>query len=98
MGRIGKAAGILIAVIVPILIKGVLDTINLLPVVPGRWNCCLVVGSWSWSNLRTTPSAKSWSRASPNCVRNTWLSTASATTPAAGGSDRCRSRQKYWRG
>ena len=35
MGRIGKSLGILVAVIVAqILIKGVLDTINLLPLVP----------------------------------------------------------------
>ena len=56
MGRIGKAAGILIAVIVAqILIKGVLDTINLLPVVPGLLELLglVVVGSWSWNNLRT---------------------------------------------
>ena len=38
MGRIGKIVGIFAAVIVAqILIKGILDTINLLPVVPG---CC----------------------------------------------------------
>ena len=57
MGRIGKAAGILIAVIVAqILIKGVLDTINLLPVVPGLVELLglVVVGSWSWNNLRTS--------------------------------------------
>ena len=36
IGKVGKAAGILLAVIVAqILIKGVLDTINLLPIVPG---------------------------------------------------------------
>ena len=57
MGRIGKAHGILIAVIVAqILIKGVLDTINLLPVVPGLLAGLglVVVGSWSWKNLRTS--------------------------------------------
>ena len=57
MGRIGKAAGILIAVIVAqILIKGVLDTINLLPLVPGLLELLglVVVGSWSWNNLRTS--------------------------------------------
>ena len=57
MGRIGKAAGILIAVIVAqILIKGVLDTINLLPVVPGLLELLglVVVGSWSWNNLRNS--------------------------------------------
>ncbi|MEI7952473.1 MAG: CAAD domain-containing protein, partial [Synechococcaceae cyanobacterium ELA182] len=36
MGKIGKASGIILAVIVAqILIKGVLDTINLLPIIPG---------------------------------------------------------------
>ena len=57
MGRLGKAAGILIAVIVAqILIKGVLDTINQLPVVPGLLELLglVVVGSWSWNNLRTS--------------------------------------------
>ena len=57
MGRIGKATGILIAVIVAqILIKGVLDTIHLLPVVPGLLELLglVVVGSWSWNNLRTS--------------------------------------------
>ena len=57
MGRIGKATGILIAVIVAqILIKGVLDTINLLPVVPGLLELLglVVVGSWSWNNMRTS--------------------------------------------
>ena len=57
MGRIGKATGILIAVIVAqILIKGVLDTINLLPVVPGLLELLglVVVGSWSRNNLRTS--------------------------------------------
>ena len=51
MGRIGKATGVILAVIVAqILIKGVLDTINLLPVVPGL----VVVGQWSWHNLTTS--------------------------------------------
>ena len=57
MGRIGKAAGILIAVIVAqILIKGVLDTINLLPVVPGLLELLgvVVVGQSSWKNLTTS--------------------------------------------
>ena len=57
LAGIGKAAGILIAVIVAqILIKGVLDTINLLPVVPGLLELLglVVVGSWSWNNLRTS--------------------------------------------
>ncbi|OUE49464.1 MAG: hypothetical protein BTM33_03080 [Synechococcus sp. Lanier] len=57
MGRIGKSIGILVAVIVAqVLIKGVLDTINLLPVVPGLLELLglVVVGSWSWGNLRTS--------------------------------------------
>ena len=57
MGRIGKSIGILVAVIVAqILIKGVLDTINLLPLVPGLLELLglVVIGSWSWSNLRTS--------------------------------------------
>ena len=57
MGRIGKATGILIAgIVAQILIKGVLDTINLLPVVPGLLELLglVVVGSWSWNNLRTS--------------------------------------------
>ena len=39
-----------------LLIKGVLDTINLLPVVPGLLELLglVVVGSWSWNNLRTS--------------------------------------------
>jgi hypothetical protein len=57
MGRIGKSAGILLAVIVAqILIKGVLDTINLLPVIPGLLELLglVVVGQWSWQNLTTS--------------------------------------------
>jgi hypothetical protein len=57
MGRIGKAAGVILAVIVAqILIKGVLDTINLLPVVPGLLELLglVVVGQWSWQNLTTS--------------------------------------------
>ncbi|MEB3240596.1 MAG: CAAD domain-containing protein, partial [Synechococcus sp.] len=57
MGRIGKSIGILVAVIVAqILIKGVLDTINLLPLVPGLLELLglVVVGSWGWNNLRTS--------------------------------------------
>lgn len=56
MGRIGKVAGILAVVIVAqILIKGVLDTINLLPIVPGLLQLLglVVVGQWSWQNLTT---------------------------------------------
>jgi hypothetical protein len=57
MGRIGKIAGIFAAVIVAqILIKGILDTINLLPVVPGLLELLgvVVVGQWSWRNLTTS--------------------------------------------
>ena len=57
MGRIGKATGVILAVIVAqILIKGVLDTINLLPIVPGLLELLglIVVGQWSWNNLTTS--------------------------------------------
>ena len=57
VGRAGKAFGVIIAVIVAqILIKGVLDTINLLPVVPGLLELLglVVVGQWSWQNLTTS--------------------------------------------
>jgi hypothetical protein len=56
MSRIGKATGVIVGVIVAqILIKGVLDTINLLPVVPGLLELLglVVVGQWSWQNLTT---------------------------------------------
>jgi hypothetical protein len=56
VGRIGKASGVLLAVIIAqILIKGVLDTINLLPIVPGLLELLglVVVGNWSWANLTT---------------------------------------------
>ena len=56
-GRIGKIVGIFAAVIVAqILIKGILDTINLLPVVPGLLELLgvVVVGQWSWKNLITS--------------------------------------------
>jgi hypothetical protein len=56
-GRIGKAAGVILAVIVAqILIKGVLDTINLLPIIPGLLELLglVVVGTWSWQNLTTS--------------------------------------------
>lgn len=52
-----KAVGVLVAVIVAqVLIKGVLDTINLLPVVPGLLELLglVVVGQWSWQNLTTS--------------------------------------------
>ena len=57
LGRIGKATGVIVAVIVAqILIKGVLDTINLLPIVPGLLELLglIVVGQWSWNNLTTS--------------------------------------------
>ena len=56
MGRIGKIVGIFAAVIIAqILIKGILDTINLLPIVPGLLELLgvVVVGQWSWKNLTT---------------------------------------------
>ncbi len=57
MGRLGKGLGVLVAVIVAqILIKGVLDTINLLPLIPGLLELLglVVVGTWSWQNLTTS--------------------------------------------
>ena len=57
MGRIGKGVGVLVVVIVAqVLIKGVLDTINLLPVVPGLLELLglVVVGQWGWQNLTTS--------------------------------------------
>ncbi|MFO0039633.1 MAG: CAAD domain-containing protein, partial [Synechococcaceae cyanobacterium] len=38
------------------LIKGVLDTINLLPIIPGLLELLglVVVGKWSWDNLTTS--------------------------------------------
>ena len=55
-GRIGKVVGIFAAVsVAQILIKGILDTINLLPIVPGLLELLgvVVVGQWSWKNLTT---------------------------------------------
>ncbi len=57
MGRIGKVLGIFAAVIIAqVLIKGVMDTINLLPVVPGLLELLgvVMVGQWSWQNLTTS--------------------------------------------
>ena len=57
MGRIGKIVGIFAAVIIAqILIKGILDTINLLPIVPGLLELLgvVVVGQWSWKNHTTS--------------------------------------------
>jgi len=56
-GLILKVVGIVTAVIVAqILIKGVLDTVNLLPIVPGLLELLglVVVGRWSWGNLTTS--------------------------------------------
>jgi hypothetical protein len=57
LGKLSKATGILLAVIVAqVMIKGVLDTINLLPIVPGLLELLglAVVGNWAWGNLRTS--------------------------------------------
>tara|TARA_B100000700_G_C14734639_1_gene710054 strand:+ start:126 stop:503 length:378 start_codon:yes stop_codon:yes gene_type:complete len=57
MGKYGKALGIIAIVIVAqLFIKGVIDTINLLPVVPGLLELLgvVVVGQWSWQNLTTS--------------------------------------------
>ena len=57
MGKYGKAAGIIAVVIIAqVIIKGVIDTINLLPVVPGLLELLgvVVVGQWSWQNLTTS--------------------------------------------
>lgn len=57
MGKYGKAAGIIAIVIVAqVIIKGVIDTINLLPIVPGLLELLgvVVVGQWSWQNLTTS--------------------------------------------
>ena len=57
MGKYGKAAGIVAIVIVAqIIIKVVIDTINFFPLVPGLLELLgvVVVGQWSWQNLRTS--------------------------------------------
>ena len=57
MGLAFKVVGIFLAVIIiQILIKGVLDTINLLPIIPGLLELLglVVVGQWSWQNLTTS--------------------------------------------
>ena len=57
IGKYGKIAGILLAVIIAqVLIKGVLDTINLLPIIPGLLELLglVVVGNWGWNNLTTS--------------------------------------------
>ena len=76
VGRIGKASCVLLAVIVAqILIKGVLDTINLLPIVPGLLELLglVVVGSWSWNNL-TTGEKRSAVMAKIQTLRKEYLS------------------------
>jgi hypothetical protein len=76
VGRVGKASGVLLAVIVAqILIKGVLDTINLLPIVPGLLELLglVVVGSWSWKNL-TTGEKRSAVMAKLQTLRKEYLS------------------------
>lgn len=76
VGRIGKASAVLLAVIVAqILIKGVLDTINLLPIVPGLLELLglVVVGNWSWNNL-TTGEKRSAVMAKLQSLRKEYLS------------------------
>ncbi|MEA5443250.1 CAAD domain-containing protein [Cyanobium gracile UHCC 0281] len=76
VGRVGKASGVLLAVIVAqILIKGVLDTINLLPIVPGLLELLglVVVGTWSWNNL-TTGEKRSAVMAKVQTLRKEYLS------------------------
>ena len=51
MGKYGKAVGIIAVVIIAqVVIKGVIDTINLLPVLPGLLELLglVVLGQWSW--------------------------------------------------
>ena len=57
MGKYGKAAGIIaVVVIAQIIIKVVIDTINFFPLLPGLLELLgvIVVGQWSWQNLRTS--------------------------------------------
>ena len=57
MGKYGKAVGIVAVVIIAqVIIKGVIDTINLLPVLPGLLELLgvVVLGQWSWQNLTTS--------------------------------------------
>ena len=57
MGKYGKAFGIVAVVIIAqVIIKGVIDTINLLPVLPGLLELLgvVVLGQWSWQNLTTS--------------------------------------------
>ena len=76
VGRIGKIVGIFAAVIVAqILIKGILDTINLLPVVPGLLELLgvVVVGQWSWKNLTTSDKRTALVKKVQVFARNTWV-------------------------
>jgi len=53
----GKAVAVIVGVIVAqVLIKGIIDTINLLPVVPGLLELfgLVVAVRWSWRNLATS--------------------------------------------
>ena len=57
MGKYGKALGIIaIVIIAQVVIKGIIDTINLLPVLPGLLELLgvVVLGQWSWQNLTTS--------------------------------------------
>ena len=57
MGKYGKAAGIIaVVVIAQIIIKVVIDTINFFQLLPGLLELLgvIVVGQWSWQNLRTS--------------------------------------------
>jgi len=57
MGKYGKAAGIIaVVVIAQIIIIVVIDTINFFPILPGLLELLgvVVVGQWSWQNLRTS--------------------------------------------
>ena len=57
MGKYGKAAGIIaVVVIAQIIIKVIIDTINFFPLLPGLLELLgvIVVGQWSWQNLRTS--------------------------------------------
>ena len=73
MGRISKIVGIFAAVIIiQILIKGILDTINLLPIIPGLLELLgvVVVGQWGWKSSGNAAigftTTQSWSgRGSP---------------------------------
>jgi hypothetical protein len=85
MGRIGKGVGVLVVVIVAqVLIKGVIDTINLLPVVPGLLELLglVVVGQWSWQNL-TTSDKRSAVITKVQSLRKEYLGYAECSAPLA---------------